>query len=188
MFTIFYLVLQITAMNAYSNLQSKKIHQHTLISWHLQEIIPKIKKGISTKSKFIDPCIIRINTQIHPAIFCNLYHTINDFRYEKFPDLVECNVIRNKKSKVISYKICFKRLGIFKYHMKKLLGTEIDEFLTKTFPDKSVGSITASDPNPIVITYKLRTSKCSFQLGYQIKSIYGVVISQKDETITETEE
>ena len=163
------------SMDSYTLLKNKKIHQNTLISWHLNEILRRIPRAITQKHNFLNPWTISLTREIHPSTFYEIFRTIRD---DGFEDFVECCVVRDKKSKIISYKMTFKSLGIVKHHLKKMCERDdIHNFFTKKFRDQSVGSLHVSEDSPALLSYKLKTNKCNLTSTYQIKSIYGTVIT-----------
>ena len=86
-------------------------------------------------------------------------------------------IVRNKPSKTVSYRIKFTHIGTFKFHVGKIIGKDKINFVKENKTTKEKVKVVCTDEKPIKIDYNISKGILMINLKYNLFNRYSQLCS-----------
>ena len=86
-------------------------------------------------------------------------------------------IVKNKSGKTVSYRIKFKHLGTFKFHVGKIIGKDKINFFKENNTTKEKVKVVCTDEKPVKIDYNISKRVLMINLKYNLFNWYGQLCS-----------
>ena len=162
-------------IDTYKYLEKHQSETKKLIHWHFKLVLTSLRRKITLRQKYRDPYTITVSTLVHPEVYYQAFRAVRDFDAKiGFTATTE----RTAKGKAKLHILKFDRLGVFKYHFKKLSDVKnIGYYCKKEFKRGETGTLEVSADKPAVVTYKISTGTLTLQCSYVCTNSFGHVVS-----------